>query len=376
MFTSRPATLLCAAAIALICSACTATLPQSAQSDRSQPEVSASVTDPSPIHDPVPIVPAEPAVPALSPSVDKPESTVPATPEVTPVSKAEPTREQEQAPLQVPEQVLDPVPPIPRSSYDFSQPVPEQSPVESDYFADAAFIGDSRSEGFYLYGVKRGKNLSASGLSVFNLDQKKCFSLGGTKRTALEVLSVGEYTKVYLGFGVNELGYINTNAFYQSYCQTIDAVRTCQPGAVIYAQTIAPVNEGRVAATGGEKHLNNDRVRLYNDLIRKAAAEKNIPLLDVYALFAVDGSLPAEASRDGVHLSGDYCRKQLEYLKTHTVSFDTLYAQSNTEPEVLPNETPDIPASDPVPDTGTDCLLPQPEQNSLLSDTDRPAFAV
>ena len=100
--------------------------------------------------------------------------------------------------------------------------------MERDYFADAAFIGDSRSEGFYLYGVKRGKNLSASGLSVFNLEQKKCFSLGGTSRTALEVLSAGEYTKVYLGFGVNELGYINTDAFYEAYCQTIDAVQACQ----------------------------------------------------------------------------------------------------------------------------------------------------
>lgn len=376
MLTSRPAILLCAAAIALICSACTASLPQSAQSDHSQPEVSASVADPSSVRDPDPIAPEEPAVPALSPTVDKPESTVPATPEGPPIPKAEPTQEQEQAPLQVPEQLPEPVPPIPLSSYDFSQPVPEQSPVENDYFADAAFLGDSRSEGFYLYGVKRGKNLSASGLSVFNLDQKKCFSLDGRKQTALEVLSAGEYTKVYLGFGVNELGYINTNAFYQSYCQTIDAVRACQPQAVIYAQTIAPVNEGRVAATGGEKHLNNDRVRLYNDLIRKAAVEKSVPLLDVYTLFAVDGSLPAEASRDGVHLSGDYCRKQLEYLKTHAVSFDTLYTQPNAESEVFPNETPNIPASDPVPDPDFGGLFPQGEENTILPHIDQPAFSV
>ena len=38
-----------------------------------------------------------------------------------------------------------------------------------------------------------------------------------------------------------------------------------------------------------------------------------------------NGELPAEASKDGVHLRGDWCKQWLAYLQTHTVDYDTLY---------------------------------------------------
>jgi len=350
-------------AILFLCTAC-APIPSaqgSAPDVSHPPAASRSSGEAAPVPPPVP---DESSVPALfvpeTPAPDTSDSAVPPP-------EAKPSVPETSAPIEpqppVPEAPAPAEPPAltPSVSYDFSQPVPESPAVENSYFADAAFVGDSRSEGFYLYGVKKGKNLSSSGLSVFTFAKKKTFPIGGTLRTGLEALGLNDYAKVYLGFGVNELGYINTDAFYEAYCETIDAVRACQPRAVIYAQTMAPVNESRVAAAGGAGHLNNDRVRLYNDLIRKAAAEKHIPLLDVYSALAVDGSLPAEASRDGIHLTGDYCRKQLEYLTTHTVSFDTLYSLSETEPEVLPDETTDIPAAEPEPDAGPDSLLPNPE---------------
>ena len=366
----RFAPLLCGA-ILLICTACTPSpSPQDSIQDKPQiPESSHSHMS-SEASSSAPAVPDESSVPALF----VPESPTPAvsdskTPPPAPAPQTDPAPKPS-----VPEEPSPAEPPvlIPSPSYDFSQPVPESPAVENDYFSDAAFVGDSRSEGFYLYGVKRGKNLSSSGLSVFTFTKKKAFSVGGTSYTALEALTLKEYAKVYLGFGVNELGYINTDTFYEAYCETIDAIRTCQPRAVIYAQTIAPLNESRVAATGGAKHLNNDRVRLYNDLICKAAAEKHVPLLDIYSALAVDGSLPAEASRDGVHLTGDYCRKQLEYLTTHTVSFETLYSPPETEPEVLPDETSDIPVAEPAPDSGPDSLLPAPEP-APLPDRSAPA---
>ena len=360
--------LLCGAML-LICTACTPSFPpQNSAPDMSQvPEVSHShmpVEDSSSVPDessvPALFVPESPA-PAVSEGKAPPSASSP-----QPTPAPQPPKSEQSLPEEP--SLIEPPVLIPSPTYDFSQPVPEQPAVESDYFADAAFVGDSRSDGFYLYGVKRGKNLSSSGLSVFTFAKKKTFTIGGTGYTALEALALNEYTKVYLGFGVNELGYINTDTFYRAYCETIDAVRACQPRAVVYAQTMAPVNESRVAAVGGAGHLNNDRVRLYNDLIRKAAAEKHVPLLDIYSALAVDGSLPAEASRDGIHLTGDYCRKQLEYLTTHTVSFDTLYSLSETEPEVLPDETSGNPVVEP--DSGPDSLLPESE---FLPDGSAPA---
>ena len=154
---------------------------------------------------------------------------------------------------------------------------------------------------------------------------------------------------------------------YQAYCQAIDPVRACQPNAVIYVQTLIPLNEGKIAATGGFSYLKNDRLRAYNELICKAAAEKQVPVLDLYTHFAVDGQLPAEASRDGVHLMAPYCKQQLEYFKTHTIDYQTLYAP----PELPPSDTPEEPLPDtpeePLPDTPETPALPSPDVSSHTS---------
>lgn len=340
MYLSRPAAFLCAGAIILTCSACS---------------------------------PAPPADPSTAPAVSAiftPEELSPLTPDAsTPEQSAPP----EPSHPEVPDALPTPVSP----AYDFSQPVPQQDAVENSYFSDAAFVGDSRMEGFWLYsGVKQGKNLSATGLSLFNLDQKTVLTSGGQRYTLLEALSLREYGMIYLGFGINELGYINIDAFQNAYAEVIDAIRTCQPKAVIYIQTLIPLNEAQVAATGGAGHLNNARLCLYNERIRQVAQDKRVALLDLYSAFSADGILPADASRDGVHLNRTYCKKQLDYLKTHTVDFDTLYPQPQTETEVFPHETPEPPSADLAPDDRTDSLLPRPESSPLPPLSDGSAFRV
>ena len=363
MLNLRPILPICAVAALLTCAACSpVSTPTDASADQSvlnSPALSVSAEDVLPDESSAPAI-YIPEQPPVAPSEDE-------TPAPQPVE--EPS--QPELPAEEPPAEMPAPPDATYSDYDFSQPVPEREAVDLSYFSDAAFVGDSRSEGFYLYGVKRGKNISSSGLSVFTFSKKRVFTAGGKSCTGLEVLSAKEYGKVYLGFGVNELGYINENAFYEAYCETIDAVRACQPHAVVYAQTIAPVNEACVAATGGKKHLNNDRVRMYNQLICKAAQEKCVPLLDIYSALAVDDSLPADASRDGIHINREHCQIQLNYLKCHTVDFDTLYPQPKPEPEVPANEAIDLPADSTA---DADGLLPQPDQDPLPAGGD-PAAA-
>ena len=75
-------------------------------------------------------------------------------------------------------------------------------------------------------------------------------------------------------------------------------------------------------------------LRVYNDLIKKAAQEKQVAYLDLYSEFVNEnGELPAEASKDGVHLRSDWCKQWLAYLQTHTVDFDTLYP-TGEQPQV------------------------------------------
>lgn len=370
----QPIPLLCAAAL-LFCAGCT---PQQSSHFSFSPEPSASqptLPDESSVAVISPYTPTHPTDSTPdSPAPDTPDSSSVSPPQTKEPAPPQPSTEPDLSAQQPPEPVVPapeptPAPVVPViSDYDFSQPVPESTPVETDFFADAAFVGDSRMEGFYLYsGIKKGKKLTATGLSVFNLNEKAVLTGAGTHYTLPEALSLTQYAKIYLGFGINELGYINENTFYTAYCQTIDMVRSHQPNAVIYAQTLIPVNESRVRATGGAGHLNNDRLRMYNELIRKAAQEKQIPLLDLYSAFAVDGTLPAEASRDGVHLTGDCCKMQLEYLKTHTVDFGTLYSPIQPETEDSAHEATAAPdsAPDPLPECGADLLLPEAEPDPL-----------
>ena len=212
--------------------------------------------------------------------------------------------------------------------YDFAQPVPQGEAVDNSYFDDAAFVGDSRTDGFMLYsGIGTGKNLTSNGLSIFKLAEKKALKIDGKKYTLLEALALEEYGKVYLSLGINELGIHNDKGFYNSYCAAIDAIRAVQPNAVIYIQGLIPLNEEQIEAYNGNKYnLTNDHLRVYNDLMKKAAEEKQVVFLDLYSEFADEnGSLPEGVSRDGVHLKKDACRQWLEYLKTHTVGFDELY---------------------------------------------------
>lgn len=222
-----------------------------------------------------------------------------------------------------------------QSSYDFSQPAPEREAVDNRYFDDAAFVGDSRTDGFLIYsGIGTGKNLTSNGLSIFKLEEKKALTIDGKEYTLLEALALQQYGKVYLSLGVNELGYYDDQGFYDSYCKAIDDIRRIQPHAVIYIQNLIPLNEEVIAQTTKRTYLTNEHLRVYNDLIKKAAQEKQVAYLDLYSEFVNEnGELPAEASKDGVHLRSDWCKQWLTYLQTHTVDFDTLYP-TGEQPQV------------------------------------------
>lgn len=222
----------------------------------------------------------------------------------------------------------DPPAPLPTSApksepeqtpYDYTAPVPQSDPAAEDWFADAAFIGDSLTDGLLLYsGVRGPANLSYKGLTVQSARTDKVIKSGSGKITPLKALGQKTYGKVYLLLGVNELGWYNDERFYNAYAELIDLVRETQPDAQIYLQTLLPVTAEQSA---DHAYINNSKIEVYNSLITTLAAEKEVFLLDTHAALAgEDGALPAEGSTDGVHLTKPYYKIWLEYLRVHTVS--------------------------------------------------------
>lgn len=207
-------------------------------------------------------------------------------------------------------------PPVPQPVPDGSEEAPEEPPVLSDeeLFSSAAFVGDSRTEGFQLYsGLKAGAYFCAVGATVQSVTEKPTQDAPGGKEPILDALARGSYDRIYIMLGVNELGWYRTEDFTQQYERVIDRVRADHPEARIAIESLLPVS---AAQDKKRSYVNNERIRLFNGLLEELAEKTDCVFLDpASAVTGADGTLPAEWTTDGVHLNSAGCRKWLEYLR-------------------------------------------------------------
>ena len=223
-----------------------------------------------------------------------------------------------------PSPVPTPAPtPEPTPEPDWSQPVPEGERIDQkDWFSDAVFIGDSRTDGLKLYSgiTDQAAFLDYTGLTVFDvINDKKVIRDGKEKISILDALAQGSYGKVYISLGVNELGYYDPDGFAETYGQVIVAIRERQPEARIYIQSIFPVNSDKCKANDIPYYVTNEGIASYNGVLPTLCAEKKVWLVDIpNGLTDEAGESPAELSADGVHFKKDGYGVWLDYLTTHT----------------------------------------------------------
>ena len=244
-----------------------------------------------------------------------------------PPASSAPSEEALPTPTPTPEPTptLEPTP----APFDFSQPAPATEAVDMEYFSDALFIGDSRTDGLQLYsGVKGADFYSYKGLTVFETDSRKIVDLNGTSYSVVEALEKGpQYAKIYISLGVNELGYFDDQAFHDTFASFLQKVKQYQPDAVIYLENLVPVNPDKCKANNQPYYVNNDRVADYNAIYPKLAEEERVVFLDVAsALSDENGILPADATVDGVHFTKDYYKTWLAFLMEHTVDAEVYHA--------------------------------------------------
>lgn len=228
------------------------------------------------------------------------EAPVSPTPEPTPAPEPTPT-------------------PIPEP--DYTKPLAAGEAAGPEWFDDAVFIGDSRTEGFKLFaGVPQANYLSYTGITAFEvMEGKPVIRWGEEKLSVLDALARGSYGKVYLGLGINELGYYDPQGYGEVFGQLVDAVRACQPDARIYIESIIPVNEEKCAANGIPDYVSNAGVESYNAALYAMAAEKKVPILELSEVFLDEnGLLPREITTDGVHFQKEGYEAWRDYLMTHT----------------------------------------------------------
>lgn len=306
-----------------------------------------------------------------------------------PEASAAPSPAAELSPAPTPTPAATPSPaPTPSATpapipYFFGEPLAETEPVEDSWFDDAVFLGDSRTEGLQIYsGLKTGTFFCYRGLSVFTAKTKACVNVGGKTLTLLEAINTNSWNKVYIMFGLNELGY-PAATFEEGLLDLLDMVRTAQPEAVIYLQTLPPVNEGIARAKGSAAYVNNEKVDAFNEVVARAAREKKVVLLDVATVLRNEaGILDPEHTADGVHFRRLGYQTWLDYLRRHTMEkrFYT-YSQQAPQPEpapvssAAPEESGAVPPADASAPVVTSLPTPMPTAKPTPAPSPTPAPA-
>ena len=233
----------------------------------------------------------------------------------TPPKLTEPVPEPEEPVGVMPEETVPDAPPAAEEAW---APVPVGEAVEDTYFDDAVFLGDSRTDGFRLYsGLNAGTYLYATGATVESVFSKAVDTPQG-RMPLLDALAKTDCGKIYVMLGINELGWVGTDTFRNQAAKMFQRIQADHPDAVVVIQSLLPVS-AKQDAKGS--YVNNQRIGVYNQILRELAEELELPYLDVAeAVTDEDGCLRADWTFDGVHLNKAGCQAWLEYLRTHPVT--------------------------------------------------------
>ena len=196
----------------------------------------------------------------------------------------------------------------------------ELTPVDEDYFLDAAFIGDSRTVGLSEYCEAldtRATFYSKISLTIYDVFKKEFIATDEGKIGLEQALTDNQYGKIYIMLGLNEIGTGTPEYFRDAYAQVVDRLKELQPDAIIYIQGIMHVTAEK---SDHDKYFNNENINRRNEAISELADNKTVFYIDMNeSVDDADGNLDAELSFDGVHLRASSYERWYEYLLNHAI---------------------------------------------------------
>lgn len=180
-------------------------------------------------------------------------------------------------------------------------------------FDNSLFIGDSRTEGLALYsGIPNADFFCAKSMTIDKIVAGNKVKVDGNDMSIYDLLGAKTYRKVYIGMGLNELGWNYIEDFTGRYKELIAIVQEKQPGVPIYIQALLPVTQTK---SDEGTIVNNGQIYWYNVHLVDVAAETGAiyvnpdkPLVDE------NGALLSDSTTDGIHLKPAYCKQWAKYL--------------------------------------------------------------
>ncbi|WP_455501389.1 GDSL-type esterase/lipase family protein [Gemmiger sp.] len=201
--------------------------------------------------------------------------------------------------------------------------LPEFGRVDTSWFADAAFLGDSLTAGFCVneYNIDVGGALVCGyeGISPNTVvNRTTVTSPDRGEEVPLDVLAAAQPAKLYILIGTNALVQPgNDDSFLAYYGKMLDDLRETLPNTTFYVQSVLAATQEKVADS--LPGLAPDRLAVINAAIQQLCTERGCYYLDLNAEFADDaGYLQTDFSQpDGVHLTVSGYSKWVSYLCTH-----------------------------------------------------------
>lgn len=197
-------------------------------------------------------------------------------------------------------------------------PLPYEE-VDLSYFDDALFIGDSRVAGLAM---NSGTNATFYAVTSFQLYRYKTFKVVQTpsgKVPIFDAMPYDKFTKIYIKVGLNELGSVTDEPFFDAYTSLINDLRVMQPRAIIYIQAILPVTQ--VKSQTDRVHC-NENIKKRNENLKSFAELMKCYYVDVGPYFADEtGALKAETTADGIHMYSKYMPMWIDALRKQAVKW-------------------------------------------------------
>ena len=197
-------------------------------------------------------------------------------------------------------------------------PKPTGAAAQDAYYADALFIGDSRTVGLSQYVPALDAQATfycKTSMTIFNALETECAPIDGQMLPIDRALQYRRFGKVYIMLGINEIG-SDINRFISTYKNVLNRITELQPDAAIYVQGIMHVSDKKQKA---QPLYSNTAVNARNERLKTLCDNVRIFYIDTnYLLDDANGALSAEHTFDGAHLNGGSYELWYQMIKAQT----------------------------------------------------------
>lgn len=209
--------------------------------------------------------------------------------------------------------------------------LPKTAKVESSYFDDVVFVGDSISTGLSYYEAAndvlgKAQFLTSVSLSATNAlweisDKSVHPRYNGQKMKVEDAIPLTGAKKVYIMLGMNDIVSLGVDKSIRNFTTLCNKILQNAPYVQLYVESVTPrTNQGAKSDNGV---LNNKNITLYNKKLSALCQERGWYFVNVAeVMFDSTGyfnkSYCSDPNGMGMHFNYTGCKVWVDYLYTHT----------------------------------------------------------